>query len=129
MWKSININKQNIKTETDRSVLIAMPHSSNYDGYCFWHPSKLIHDGRNNNALSLSYSDKFTFKLIKYGKGKHNSHDIISEEIINIEEFENAFQIIDKNISAPQAVNDYATHKPEEIAPVQVETLEELKDD
>lgn len=129
MWKMININKQQVKAESQSCALIAMPHSSSYDGYCFWFPSKLIRDGRHSNALSLSYNDSFIFKLYKYGKGKYNKHEIISEEEIDVDEFEEAFGIIDQNIKAHGIVNEFETHKPEEIDPVKVEVLEELKDE
>lgn len=53
-WKNINISKNNIDTETARSVLIKMPHNSEYDGYKFWHPSKLVRNGRNSNSVSIN---------------------------------------------------------------------------
>lgn len=98
MWKNININKQNIKAETEKAVLIAMPHSSDYDGYCFWHPLKLVRQGKHRGAVSIGYTNDFSFRLMKYGKGKYNSRQIISEETISVAEFEEAFGIMDENI-------------------------------
>ena len=129
VWKNININKQNIKADTGRSILIQMPHSSDYDGYCFWHSSKLVHDGRHSNAVSIGYTDDFNFRLIKYGKGKWNSSDVIDEIYINASQFEEAFGVMNENIKAPDNVNIYETHKPTEKQPVKAEVLEELKDE
>ena len=128
-WKNININIQNIKAQSSRSILIAMPHSSDYDGYCFWHSSKLVREGRHSNAVSIGYTDDFNFRLIKYGKGKWNSRDVIDEIYINASQLEDAFGVMNENIKAPKQVNIYETHKPEELKPIKSDALEELKDE
>lgn len=129
MWRQININKQNIKAETSRAKLIACPHNSRYKGYCFWHPAKLIRSGRHSNALSLSYTEDFSFNLIKYGKGKTNSREIIAEDEVDFEEFEEMFGVMNDNIKAPNYMIDFETHKPEQLEADAVEVLEELKDE
>lgn len=91
MWKSIEINKQNIENEIEGAILIKMPNKSKYAGYKFWHPSKLIRYGSNSYARSVSYTDEFTFKLFKNGKGKYNKFEKIDEIEISVEEFEEAF--------------------------------------
>lgn len=91
MWKNIEINLQNIETETEKAVLIKMPNNSNYAGYKFWHPSKLVRYGSNSYARSIGYTDQFTFKLKKYGNGKWNKTQVIDEKEISVEEFEEAF--------------------------------------
>lgn len=128
MWKSININKQNIKAETGRAVLIACPHNSEYDGYYFWHPSKLVRDGRHNNAVSISYTDDFTFYLKKYGQGKYNSRELLDEIQLGYDELEEVFGVMDENISSPQFVSDYETHKPETVEAVKTEADASLID-
>lgn len=128
-WKNVNINKQNIDAETSRSVLIKMPHNSDFDGYKFWHPSKLVRKGRNSNSVSISYNDQFTFKLKKYGNGKYNKRDVIDEIDIDAEEFENAFCVMDENITSKNYVSDYETHKPQKIEPVEPQVEGELLDD
>lgn len=125
MWKNIQINKQNIKAETMKAVLIQMPHNSNYDGFSFWHPSKLVRTGYNSNALSIGYNDDFTFNLIKYGKGKY----ILAEEVIGVEEFEEAFRVMNENITASHTKNIYETHKPAPLEVKEVSVLDELKDE
>lgn len=101
-WKSIQINKQNVKHDTGRTVLIAMPHNSNYDGYEFWHPAKLVREGYHSYAINLSYTDEFKFKLKKMGKGKYNKDQIIDEIEIDVEEFEEAFEVMNDNVIAPK---------------------------
>lgn len=128
MWKSFNINKQNIKAETDKAVLIACPHNSEYDGYCFWHSAKLIREGRNKNAVSVSYTEDFTFYLKKYGKGKYNQNEVIDEIQLGYDEIEEIFGVMDENITAPDYKSDYETHKPEEIKAETVTADESLID-
>ena len=91
MWKNIEINLQNIETNTGKATLIKMPNNSDYAGYKFWHPSKLVRYGSNSYARSIGYTDNFTFKLFKNGKGKYNKFDVIDEVEIDAEEFEEAF--------------------------------------
>lgn len=101
MWKNININIQNIEYETGKATLIKMPNNSDYAGYKFWHPSKLIRPGRNSYAVSLGYTDDFLFRLFKNGNGKYNKKEILDEIEIDVEEFEEAFGIMDNSIQAP----------------------------
>ncbi|WP_304068608.1 hypothetical protein [Megamonas hypermegale] len=90
-WKKISINKQNVRHETAKAALIAMPHKSNYDGYEFWVSSKLVHPGSHSYELYLSLKDDYTFKLRKTGKGKYNRYEVIDEQTISAEEMIEAF--------------------------------------
>lgn len=128
MWRTLNINKQNIKAETGKAVLIACPHNSEYDRFCFWHTSKLVREGRNSNAVQISYTEDFTFYLKKYGKGKYNSRDVIDEVQLGYDELEEIFGIMNENISAPAYKSDYKTHKPAEVAAVEQTADESLVD-
>lgn len=123
-WKNININRNLIKHDTGVAVLIAMPHSSDYDGWFFWHPEKLIRNGRNKAAVSLGYNDSFTFRLLKY-KGKLK----VDEQEIDVEEFEDAFGVIDENITSKTFKSDFETHKPKVVEVEDVEALDNLKDE
>ena len=129
MWKTIQINQQNIKKDTGNAVLIAMPHNSDYDGFEFWHPAKLIRSGNHSYAISLSYNDEFTFKLKKMGKGKYNSRDVIDEREISVADFEEAFGVMNENIVAPKDKNPFETHKPEQLEAEETQVLDELKDE
>lgn len=127
-WKNININTNQIKADTGKAVLIAMPHNSDYDGYAFWHTSKLIRNGRHSAAVSLGYTDDFTFTLKKYGKGKYNSREVIDEKVIDVAEFENAFGVVNENITEKEFKSPYETHKPQTIEAVEHNLIKELQD-
>ena len=129
MWKEININSNLIKRETGRAVLIALPHNSDYNGYSFWFPSKLVKKGKNSAAVSLSYTDDFSFRFVKYGKGRYNRNEVIDEITIAADEFEVVFEAVDSNITSPAEYNPYETHKPREMLAEDVEVIEELKDE
>lgn len=107
MWKQFNVNIQNIKTRTDRAVLINCPNKSNYAGYSFWHPAKLVRPGKHSHAVSVSYNDNFTFRLVKYGSGKTNKYKVIAENAITVEEFEDMFGVMNENITAPKEEESY----------------------
>lgn len=126
MWKNINVNRNLIKHETGKAVLIALPHSSGWDGYAFWHPSKLVRDGKHAGAVSLGYTDDFQFHLKK--TDKHGK--VLDEYDMNAEEFEEAFGICNENITAPQKkANEFETYKPATLEAVEVTALDELKDE
>lgn len=127
-WKNININTNQIKADTGKAVLITMPHNSDYDGYAFWHTSKLIRNGRHSASVSLGYTDDFTFTLKKYGKGRYNSREVIDEKVIDVEEFENAFGVVDENITEKESKNPYETHKPQTVEAVDNNVIKELQD-
>lgn len=97
MWRKININKQNIKVDTGMAVLISCPHHSDYDGYSFWHPSKLVREGRHSSAVSISYTEDFVFNLKKYGKGKYNSREVLDEVQLAYDEIEEVFKCMDNS--------------------------------
>lgn len=123
MWKNIQINKQNIDFETGRATLIKCPNNSDYAGWKFWHPSKLIRTGKNSYALSLGYTDDFKFKLFKNGNGKWNKNEVIAEKEISIAEFENMFRIMNENISAPIPKQDSFV-RVTEPAPINIRDVE-----
>ena len=110
------------------AVLIYCPHNCDYDGFCFWHPAKLIRDGRNKGAVSISYTDEFTFHLKKFGGGKHNKFDVIAEDEIDAQDFEMMFGAIDESITAPTIKSEYETHKPEKKEAEKTTALPELTD-
>lgn len=130
MWKNISFNAQNIETETAKAVLIKMPNSSNYKGYCFWHPSKLVRTLLVGNGYfkSFGYTDEFEFNLKKYDKnGK-----VIDEITIGSDEIEEAFgtvnDTIDGNIEASKKIDKVhiSVKKPAKIENIEVEVDEDL---
>ena len=126
MWKTMTINKNMIKAETDKAVLIEAPHKSDFDGWAFWFPSKCVHDSKNPAAVSISYKDDFVFRLRKYGKGKFNKHTVLDEIPLAADEIEEIFDTV--NANATPAEEKPMTHIPEQIAPKHIEADESLVD-
>lgn len=129
LWKSIQINKQNIKADTDKATLIAMPHNSDYNGFKFWFPNKLISSGKYANTISIAYNDGFIFNLKKYGKGKFNKNKIIEEKQISYEEFEEAFTSMNKNISFSKNEESYLIISEPKKVDKEIKVLDELKNE
>lgn len=128
MWKNIEINVQNIETDTGKATLIKMPNKSEYAGYKFWHPSKLIRYGSNSYARSISYTDEFTFKLFKNGNGKYNKFDVIDEIEISVEEFEEAFECMKDCTRAKNDETYLIVEEPKKIEK-EIEVVKELKNE
>lgn len=130
-WKNININTQNIEAQSDKATLIKMPNNSIYKGWSFWHTNKLVRDGKNSYSISIGYNDDFTFRLVKYGHGKWNKRQVLNETTISVEEFEEAFEVMNENIKAPKPkyIDEYETHKPKQLEARETDALDELKDE
>ena len=100
MWEKIRFNIQNIEKETDKAILIKLPKKSNYSGWVFWHPSKLVRlEGGKGYHYSFSFTEEFNFRLIKYGKGKYNKNEIIDEVNLDCEKIKEIFRVMDDVIS------------------------------
>lgn len=126
MWKNIEINDSLVKARTVKSVLIAFPRKSQLHGYLFWHPAKLVRAGRIVNTVSIGYSGEFVFRIKKYGNGKYNKRETISEMEIVADEFEQAFAGINSNDVEPDDTPEI--HIPEPLEPENAVADESLID-
>lgn len=81
-WKKILFNIQNIETETEKAVLINLPHNSNYDGWKLWIGKKLIKEGSHSYTRSILCTESFTFKIIRDGDEKTLTANEL-EEVFN----------------------------------------------
>lgn len=84
IWKGVEIRESLILRETERSALIAMPRFSNYDGFIFWHPLKLVR--REYGIVSLRYTDDFQFRLQKHKKTRKGQWKLVDEVMLTAEE-------------------------------------------
>lgn len=121
MWKIIKINKNNIKTETEKSVLIKMPNSSNYKGYTFWHPSKLVI--KNEYNYSFIYNDNFSFKIFKTGRNFQKT----SELNLSQKQMVKAFGIINNELNSEINKNKIKVTTPKIKKVLKIEVKNELK--
>lgn len=122
-WKKLAISTDSILIRTPKAVLIRMPKGSDYAGFMFWHPAKLVEQCMLS-VEKISYTDDFEFRLFKNGKGRFNYNQKIAEKTISAAEMRKAMESMDFTIPDP-----YELHTPELIDPVEVEVLEELKDE
>lgn len=99
-WEKVYIESLNVKSETTKATLINMPSKSEYRGYAFWHPSKLInYVGTNGYLCEIVFTEEFKFVLKKYGNGKFNFNRVLDEKTIDVEEFKEALGFgVDKNL-------------------------------
>lgn len=125
MWKKINFNTLNIKKETEKAILIKLPSQSKYGDYMFWHPSKLVRDeGGRGYYKSFSYTDDFTFKIFKNGKGKTNRFKKLDEIELDPGEIEEAF----KNSHYEEEETYDSTHYYEVIHPEKLIVSAEIEE-
>lgn len=123
-WRSFTVSTNNIEVSTAKAVLIKMPHKSDYDGFVFWHPAKLVREGDYLYSKRVSYTDDFEFRLFKKGNGRFNYNTKIAEKTISAAEMRNAMKMMEITKLDP-----YELHKPEIKEPVKADVLEELKDE
>lgn len=124
MWKKIRFNAQNIEHETGKATLIKMPNKSEYKGWMFWHPSKLVREeGGKGYWLSFSYTDEWDFKIFK-GKGQYRK-----EIELDVEDMEEAFGVVNDEIGTRQTNDDKSYLEVTEPKPInkEVEVDDELK--
>lgn len=123
-WRSFTVSTNNIEVSTAKAVLIKMPHKSDYDGFVFWHPAKLVREGDYLYSKKVSYTDDFEFRLFKKGNGRFNYNTKIAEKTISAAEMRNAMKMMEMTKLDP-----YELHKPEIKEPVKADVLEDLKDE
>ena len=95
MWHKVYFNSQNIEHDTAKAVLIKMPNKSEYAGYKFWHPTKLVREeGGKGYHMSFSFTEEFQFMIRKYGQNRQ----VTAEKIIGWDEMLEAFEQVNEQI-------------------------------
>ena len=102
-WRKIYFNSFNVERMTARAFLINMPRKSDYDGYRFWYPAKLVrNEGGKGYHLSLLFTDKTEFDIRKYGKrGK-----LLDKVILSPEAMLKAFEGVNEQIGHYASANN-----------------------
>ena len=93
---NININRNQIKRSSGRAILIAMPHKSDYDGFTFWFPEKLVDEGRHDEAIRLCIPVSFNFTLRRTSP---KTYKVLAEAELNAYELVEQFRQTDENIT------------------------------
>lgn len=127
-WRSINIYKNQIETETAKAVLVKMPRSCRYTGWVFWHPRKLVRDGRNDAAVEISYTDRWSFNV--YKMSPKPPFVKLATKRIDVAEFEKMFEKIDANIESQKPFSPSVEEvKAPKVEIDKVEVPEDLRND
>ena len=87
-WRRIAVNIQNIQHETEKAVLIAMPHSSKYDGFKFWFPKKLVREGFHSYERAVSVADDMSITLKRKSE---KTGAVLAERTVDADELIEAF--------------------------------------
>lgn len=121
MWKNIQINANLIKHETGKAVLIALPHSSDFDGFAFWHPSKLVRPSKfRKDAVSIGYTDDFVFKI---KRTSNRTFKVLDERELTSKEIEEIFGKVDHEITKydfpKKKIEEEIINVPEKMNPIE----------
>ena len=124
-WKTMNFNSQNIKFETAKAVLIKMPNKSDYAGYMFWHPSKLVRVLQRGNGYfkTFSFTDGWEFRVFKEGKDRK----ILDEQVLGPEEMLEMFDVVSETIERQSTSKSFYEEEEPEPIDGDVEILDELR--
>lgn len=104
-YLNININRNQVKLSTGRALLVKMPHNSDYDGFTFWFPQKLVDEGRHDEALRLVIPVGFSFTLKRISD---KTRAVLDEAELNAYQLVEQFRQTDENIAEKQE------HEPEQ---------------
>lgn len=122
---NININRNQIKHSSGRAILIAMPHNSDYDGFTFWFPEKLVDEGRHGEAVRLCIPVSFNFTLRRTSP---KTYKVLAEEELNAYELVEQFKQTDDNITKKHEPEQrFKTVEPGYRKPEEVEVAECFK--
>lgn len=122
-WKRIPVNVQNIQNETEKAVLIAMPHSSKYDGFNFWFPKKLVREGSNSYEVVLSVLDDMDITIRRQSE---KTWAVLAKTVIGADELIEAFgqhNGVTESMRVRMREDKVKTvkHEPAPLEPVEVE--------
>ena len=115
-WKNLYIDRACIRAVTDRSVLVSLPRYSEYRGFTFWHPKKLV-TGEYDKAV-LRYNDEFVFRLQKREKNKDGQWETVDQATLSGDE-----------IAAIYSEEEPLIYTPKPLEPEEIEADESLVDD
>ena len=116
-WNNVTIPSNLYVCQSEKFFKFKFPNHSLYGGYSIWVSKKLIIFFEGDYILL--YKDNFTFRIIKYGKGKYNWKDILDEKEISAEELAETFGYVEPVI-----------YKPPKLEALEgVTILDELRDD
>ena len=104
-YLNININRNQVELSTGKALLVKMPHNSDYDGFTFWFPQKLVNEGRHDEALRLVIPVGFSFTLKRISD---KTRAVLDEAELNAYQLVEQFRQTDENIAEKQE------HEPEQ---------------
>lgn len=132
MWHKFALNSQNVVRETAKAVLIALPHKSNFDGFEFWYPKKLVRQGSHSYQLIASIPDDMQ---ITARRTSPKTYKVLDEKELTPADVIEAFGGETQAVSAVKAIaretrffeeRRIEKHIPERIIPTEVNADETL---
>lgn len=127
-YLNININRNQVKLSTGRALLVKMPHNSDYDGFTFWFPQKLVDEGRHDEALRLVIPVGFSFTLKRISD---KTRAVLDEAELNAYQLVEQFRQTDESIQGADVARKTEIERVEapEVKIDSVEVPEDLQND
>lgn len=118
------INDNQIRYVSERSYLVSLPHSSDYDGYRFWISKKLVFsDYVEADRYLVDVWDGFVFRLFKSIKKQDGTWETTDETELDAVDVSEYYEQADKEY----AESYYRVTNPEKREEVVVDVIDEFR--
>lgn len=99
-WTNLELYTNMVLHVSEKTALVAMPFKSEFKGYCFNHPARLVRKTKNPHLVNLSFSEEFVFNIFKRERNEDGIYVQVDERNLSAEEMRKILEPVDADIKA-----------------------------